>query len=146
MNKAKSMSISSVQLSCCYFFICNMCVKVVYCNISKVLPVQKLSKREKLELHEQIFSCRRCMISVSSFSSVFRQGIDLGFVLPSGTAIGHWVPGDWQSCWRDTGRLSGSSAAAFPFFLKDHSAGFCLYSPSHHKLHIHSIQQKSYKP
>lgn len=28
---------------------------------------------------------------------VFRQGIDLGFVLPSGTAIGHWVPGDWQS-------------------------------------------------
>lgn len=42
--------------------------------------------------------------------SVFRQGIDLGFVLPSGTAIGHWVPGDWRSagqrpCKRQVGSL-----------------------------------------
>lgn len=43
--------------------------------------------------------------------SVFRQGIDLGFVLPPGTAIGHWVPRRLTVCWSKTIRTSGWSSA-----------------------------------
>lgn len=41
-----NLSSSSVQLSCCYFFIC--CVKVAYCNISKGCACTELSEKESL--------------------------------------------------------------------------------------------------
>lgn len=84
MTKAKSCQ-SSVHLSSSYFFY--LLCKVDYCNISKVCT--KLSNIKSLNcMSISTFSCRRCMISVPSFSQCFSTRY--WFEVCPSSRLAHW--------------------------------------------------------